>query len=141
LKVKPLGSDPDSLSVGAGEPEAVTVNEPAMPTVNVALFGLLMVGAEPTPAPDRLTSCGLSVALSVIFSTAVRAPVAGGEKVTLTEQEFPTANAFGDCGQSLLEIVKSLPFVPVIAKFVMNRSELPLLVTVTLWALLVVLTA
>jgi hypothetical protein len=45
VKVTPLGSVPDSLSVGAGVPVAVTVNVLAMPTVKVALFALVIVGA------------------------------------------------------------------------------------------------
>ena len=34
-----------SLSVGAGKPVAVTVKEPAAPTVNAALLALVMAGA------------------------------------------------------------------------------------------------
>ena len=45
LKVTPVGSAPDSVIVGAGNPVAVTVNEPATPTVNVVLFALVMAGA------------------------------------------------------------------------------------------------
>jgi len=45
LNVTPLGSVPLSLRVGAGKPEAVTVNVPAVPTVNVVLAALVMVGA------------------------------------------------------------------------------------------------
>ena len=44
LNVTPLGSVPLSLRVGAGEPVTVTVNEPAVPTVKVALFALVMAG-------------------------------------------------------------------------------------------------
>ena len=42
LNVTPPGKVPDRDSVGAGEPVAVTVNEPAVPTVNVALFALVI---------------------------------------------------------------------------------------------------
>ena len=42
----PLGSAPVSLNVGAGEPVAVTVNVPAVPTVNVVLFALV-IGRRP----------------------------------------------------------------------------------------------
>ena len=45
LNVTPLGSAPVSLSVGAGNPVAVTVNVPAVPTVNVVLFALVIAGA------------------------------------------------------------------------------------------------
>ena len=45
LNVTPLGSVPVSLRVGVGEPVAVTVNVPAVPTVNVVLFALVIAGA------------------------------------------------------------------------------------------------
>jgi hypothetical protein len=44
LKVTPAGRVPVSLSVGAGEPVAVTVNEPATPAVKVVLFALVITG-------------------------------------------------------------------------------------------------
>lgn len=46
LNVTPEGSEPDSVSVGAGDPESVTVNHPAAPTVKAALFALVIVGAD-----------------------------------------------------------------------------------------------
>jgi hypothetical protein len=45
LNVTPLGSAPVSLSEGVGVPVAVTVKLPAMPTVNVVLFALVIAGA------------------------------------------------------------------------------------------------
>ena len=48
LNVTPLGSAPVSLSVGAGDPVAVTVNVPAEFTVNAVLFALVIAGAMPT---------------------------------------------------------------------------------------------
>jgi hypothetical protein len=42
LKVTPEGMLPDSESVGAGEPVAMTLNEPRVPTVSVVLFALVM---------------------------------------------------------------------------------------------------
>ena len=44
LKVTPAGK-PLALTVGAGNPVAVTVNVPAAPTAKVALFTLVIVGA------------------------------------------------------------------------------------------------
>jgi hypothetical protein len=61
LKVTPDGNVPDSLRVGVGEPVAVTVKDPAVPTKNAVLFALviaavwftvsvkLCVASEPTP--------------------------------------------------------------------------------------------
>jgi hypothetical protein len=46
LKVTPFGSIPLSLHVGAGAPVAVTANVPAVPSANVALFALVIAGAE-----------------------------------------------------------------------------------------------
>jgi hypothetical protein len=48
LNVTPVGSAPFSPNVAAGDPVAVTVNVPAVPIVNVALFALVIDGAEPT---------------------------------------------------------------------------------------------
>ena len=45
VNVTPEGKEPDSESVGAGEPVVVTVNEPAAPTVKVALEALVIAGA------------------------------------------------------------------------------------------------
>ena len=45
LNVTPLGNAPDSLRVGTGNPEVVTVNELALPAMKVALFALVMEGA------------------------------------------------------------------------------------------------
>ena len=45
LNVTPLGSAPVSLKVDAGKPLAVTVNVPAVPTLKVVLFALVIAGA------------------------------------------------------------------------------------------------
>jgi hypothetical protein len=45
LNVTPLGKAPVALNVGAGNPVAVTVNEPEAPTMNVVLFALVIDGA------------------------------------------------------------------------------------------------
>ena len=44
LNVTPLGSAPDSLSVGTGNPVVITMNDPAAPTVKVVLFPLVTFG-------------------------------------------------------------------------------------------------
>ena len=43
------------------------------------------------PAPERLTVCGLPLALSVMLTEAVRLPLAAGVKVTLMVQLLPAA--------------------------------------------------
>jgi hypothetical protein len=45
LSTNDTGIDPVSVMVGRGSPVVVTVNEPATPTVNVALFALVINGA------------------------------------------------------------------------------------------------
>jgi hypothetical protein len=46
LNVTPFGRVPLSVHVGAGVPVAVAVNDPAVPTTNVALFALVIAGGE-----------------------------------------------------------------------------------------------
>jgi hypothetical protein len=58
LKVIPDGSDPDSDRVGAGVPVSVTVKDPGIPTVKVALLALVMAGAWSTV---RVKFCVASV--------------------------------------------------------------------------------
>ena len=45
LNTNPFGKAPASVSAAVGEPDAVTVNSPAEPTVNVELFALVICGA------------------------------------------------------------------------------------------------
>jgi hypothetical protein len=45
LNVTPLGSAPASANVGTGDPVAVTVKLPAVPTVNVVPLALVIPGA------------------------------------------------------------------------------------------------
>ena len=67
LKVTPVGSAPVSESVGAGNPVAVTVNVPAVPTVNPALFALVIAGARSTVSVNVCdTVPAVFVALKVI---------------------------------------------------------------------------
>src|SRR5437879_5686934 len=83
----PLGRAPDSVKVGAGKPVAVTVKEPAVPTVKVVLSALVMAGAwltvsvklwvafEPTPllAVTVIASVPPVPAAGVPLSTPVAA--------------------------------------------------------------------
>lgn len=61
MSVTPEGSVPVKLKVGAGNPEAVTWKEPALPTVNAVLPALTITGGvgvgdgvTPTVAEARL---------------------------------------------------------------------------------------
>src|ERR1700676_4694982 len=71
LNVTPLGSTPDSLSVGVGLPVAVTVNVPAAPTVNVVLFGLVISGAIELAGPKNtplIAALAPAVHVTLIFT-------------------------------------------------------------------------
>ncbi len=66
LNVTPPGSAPVSVSVGAGEPLVVTVKLPTAPTVNVALFELVIA------APWFTVSVKLCVAFAPTPLAAVK---------------------------------------------------------------------
>src|SRR5262249_62070033 len=58
VKVTPLGRVPDSLSAGVGDPVVVTVKLPAVPTANVVLFALVILGAvAPEPNSPKTLNC------------------------------------------------------------------------------------
>jgi hypothetical protein len=83
--------------------------------------------------PVRLTLSGLSAALSVIWTDAVRLPDADGENVTEMVQVALTATAAGQLSLS----AKSPAFVPDTAMLEMASDAVPELVSVTVFALLV----
>ena len=104
------------------------------------LLGLrLTAGAGVTPVPLSVTDCGLSPALSLMLTLALRAPVTLGVKVTLIVQLLPAGNVLGLMGQVLV-CAKSPALVPATLIVVIVRSAVPLLVSVTVCAALVVLT-
>ena len=94
----------------------------------------LTLGAVPVPL--KLTVCGLLGALSVKFSEALRLPAADGVNVTLTVQ-VPLGVTVAPVQVSAL-LAKSLAFVPPIVTVEMVRLAVPVLVTVTLCAALLV---
>jgi hypothetical protein len=65
-KVTPLGRVPLSLNVGAGKPVAVTVKEPAVPTLNVVLLALVIAGAWFTVKVKFCVALGVTPLLVVI---------------------------------------------------------------------------
>jgi hypothetical protein len=96
-----------------------------------------MVGTGLTPVPVRLTVCGLFEASSVKLSEAVRLPVADGVNVTLTVQVLLGFIVAREQVSALL--AKSPASVPPTVTVEIVRSAVPLLVTVSAWAALVVL--
>ena len=75
--------------------------------------------------------------MSVKFSEALRLPVADGANVTLTLQVLVGVTVAPVQVSALL--AKSLAFVPPIVNVEMVRLAVPMLVTVSAWAALVVL--
>jgi hypothetical protein len=73
-------------------------------------------------------------------TVALRLPLADGVKVTLTAQLAFTASVVEPVGQ-LLVWLKSAPFAPVTLMLLIVNGAPPELVSVTVWAGLVLLTA
>ena len=78
------------------------------------------------PVPERLTVCGLPLALSVMLTEAVRLPLAAGLNVTLIVQLALAATEL----PHVLVCAKSLALVPVRARPVMLKAPLPVLLRV-----------
>lgn len=88
------------------------------------------------PLPDRATDCGLEASLSVMVIEAERAPMAEGVNRTTIEQLAPVASEAGQ----LLFWTKSLELEPASETPEMVRADEPPLVSVTVWAELVMAT-
>jgi len=88
------------------------------------------------PVPLKLTACGLLEALSVKFSEALRLPVADGVNVTLTVQVLLGVTVAPV--QVSARLAKSVAFAPPNVTVVTMRLPVPVLVTVSAWAALVV---
>jgi len=96
--------------------------------------GERLTAGTPTPVPLKLTVWGLPLALSVMLTDALRDPVAAGSNFTLIVQLAPAATLL----PHVFVWVKSAVFVPVRPTLVMFKVALPVLVSVALWAALVV---
>ena len=79
------------------------------------------------PVPERVTVCGLPLALSATLTAAVNEPLAAGVNVTLIVHLPPAATL----DPQLLVCEKSLELVPVIPMLVMLKAALPVLLRVT----------
>jgi hypothetical protein len=110
--------------------EALVAPIAAVPNISVAGESFAVV-----PIPLSETCCGLPLALSVTFRTALRDPIALGLNVTLIVQ-LPT-NAL----PQLFVWMKSPAFVPLIAMLLIVRVVVALVVKVTVLARLVVASA
>ncbi len=93
------------------------------------------------PVPIRLIVCGLPLASSVMLTLATRLPLAVGVKVT-TILQLAAARTVPLVGQVVEAVkVKSLLLAPVMARAVIFKVALPVLVSITVCAALVVLTS
>jgi hypothetical protein len=95
-----------------------------------------MVKVAGKPVPEMGAVCGLFEALSVIWSEALRVPVAVGEKVMLTWHDAPAARVVAHV---FALIAKSPAFAPVRLKVFRTAVTLPVFARLTSCAALVVL--
>ena len=70
------------------------------------------------PLPERLTVCGLPLALSVMLSEAVRLPLAEGVNLTLIVQLAPAASDL----PHVLVCAKLLPLLPLTARLAILKG-------------------
>src|SRR5947207_5198574 len=148
--VKSPGLAPPRLTLmplRSADPVLVSVTAWGAPVVPTCwLPNARPAGLRPTagagigvPVPLSATLCGLSAALSTKARLALRAPTAVGAKATSTVQVLPAATVAPL--QVSLPVVKSPGLAPVSATLVMARFAASVLVTVTVWAALVVPTS
>jgi len=102
--------------------------------LNVRLVAERLAVAAAVPVPVRLTVCGLPATLSEMLTDAVRVPAAVGLNVTLIVQLPPPATELPQVFVS----AKSAVLVPVMLMLVMLKLVFPVLLRVTLCAVLVV---
>jgi hypothetical protein len=102
--------------------------------VNAATRGLINSVLEATPVPDSAMVWGLPAALSAMVIVALPVPVAPGVNVTLIVQLLPGAR---DDAQ-LLVSTNSLLCGPEIVILLIESPALPVFVTITVCAPLVV---
>jgi len=102
--------------------------------VNVVGLNVAMGALAAEPVPESATVCGLPAALSATLRFAARAPTAFGANFTLIAQLALAARLAGH----VLVWVKSAAFAPVMEIPVIVSAALPVFVSVTVWAALVV---
>lgn len=116
-----------------------TLVVPVFCKANVRLEGLkVRAGGPDWPVPETPIDCGLPLALSLKVIAVTRAPTALGENVMLTEHEAPAARLTAPTGQVSFEMEKSPGLAPVSPIDENVTALLPVLLTITLCAALVV---
>lgn len=109
---------------------------PTSTVPNARLVELRLTTGAETPVPLRLTLCGLPAALSATVSLALIAPAAVGAKVTEIVQLALALRLL----PHVVVVPKSRGLVPVVVMLLIFRVAFPLLVSVTVFAALVVFT-
>ena len=128
------------LIVSDAPPVLLSVTVDAALVVPTAWFangrdvGLTVAMGLDVPVPDRLTACGLPAALSVMLIAAARVPVAAGVNVTLIVHDALAARLL----PHVVVSAKSPAFVPVTAMLLIVNGAVPVLLSVTAEAVLVV---
>jgi hypothetical protein len=132
-----------TVPVGVGVPVAgvtVAVKVTLVPTAaevdEAVSFVVVGVATGATPVPVNVTVSGLSEALSAKVRVADSLLVVVGSNSTLTVQVFPAATVASE--QVSVPMVKSAMLVPPGVTVVIVKSVVPVLVTVSVIALLVV---
>lgn len=95
-KLTPVGRDPDSDRAGVGDPVVVTVNVPAPPTVKMAPFGEVMVGA--TGAGFTVRENGTACAADAAVPVTVIGEVPVGVDVVVVTVMVELCPAVTTCG-------------------------------------------
>src|SRR5947208_13250312 len=88
LNVTPLGSAPFSLNAGAGKPDAVTVKVPGVPSPNVAMLALVMMGTWPTVSVRPCVASGVPPLFALRVMEKVPAVPAAGLPLSTPVDEF-----------------------------------------------------
>src|SRR5437773_406151 len=105
-----------------------------VPLGSAELLKLPGATSAAAPIPLSATFCGLPAALSLMLTAAVRVPLAVGLNVTLILQLAPAANEL----PQVWVCAKFPALVPVIAMLLMVKIAVPVFLSVTVLAALVV---
>src|SRR4030081_1207560 len=124
--VAPSRKETSPVGVPPCGDETVALNVTDSPNAEGFAEEVNLVAVSSKPIPVRSTVCGLSGALSVMLTTALRFPAAKGVKVAVMEQLVPT----GTDVPQLFVWAKSPLFVPMTLMDLMVNVSPPALVRV-----------
>ena len=129
-----------ALIAGAGWPEVVTVNDPAVPAVKVAAAGLVKLGAWPTMIVKVWVAAGsiplVAVIESVLVPDAVGVPEIRALPLALGVNVRPAGRVPVSVIVGVGEPVVMMPAAP--SWFSVKNAVEPLVMTGAAWALTVI---